>query len=97
MTFHSDLTSAGSVFIICPQCGKADGHRYGCANFPAIERVIAINEKHEAERQRMMHGLNQAIVLIGIAALFGLAVMHGAEQSHRIALDHQEQEHVYRR
>lgn len=63
----------------------------------AIARAIAINDKHEAERQRMQRALNQAIVLIGIAALFGLAVMHGAEQSHRIALDLQEQEHVQRR
>lgn len=59
-----------------------------------IARVAAINAKHEAERQRMIEVLNQAIVLIGVLTLFGLAVMHGAEQSRKIALDRQEQEHV---
>jgi len=62
-----------------------------------IARVAAINAKHEAERQRMIRGLNQAIVLIGVLTLFALAVMHGDEQSHRIVLDRQEIEHVYRR
>lgn len=62
-----------------------------------IARVAAINAKHEAERQRMIQGLNQAIVLIGVLTLFGLAVMHGAEQSRKIALDRQDIEHALAR
>jgi len=60
----------------------------------AIERAIAINANHETERLKLIDALNKAIVVIGVLTLFGLAVMHGAEQSRKIALDQQEITHV---
>jgi hypothetical protein len=60
----------------------------------AIERAIAINANHETERLKLIDALNKAIVVIGVFTIFGLAVMHGAEQSRKFVLDRQEQEHV---
>jgi hypothetical protein len=62
-----------------------------------IQRAIALNDKIHAERLRMIDALNKAIVVIGTLSMFGIAVMAGAEQSRKIALDRQEIEHVYRR
>jgi len=60
----------------------------------AIERAIAINAKHETERLKLIDAINKAIVVIGVLTIFGLAVMHGAEQSRKFVLDQQEITHV---
>lgn len=62
-----------------------------------IQRAIALNDKIHAERLRMIDAINKAIVVIGVLSIFAIAVMHGAEQSHKIALDRQEIEHALAR
>lgn len=62
-----------------------------------IQRAIALNDKLEAERLRIMDAISKAIVVIGMLALLGIAVVAGAEQSRKIALDRQEIEHAVAR
>jgi hypothetical protein len=62
-----------------------------------IQRAIELNDKIHAERLRMIDALNKAIVVIGVIALFGLAVMHGAGQSRGFVLDQRERNVTWKR
>jgi hypothetical protein len=65
----------------------------------AIERAIALNDSMQAERQRMIAGLNQAIALFGCAVVVFLSfALVGAPEMSRGDQNNQENGiYVYRR
>ncbi len=57
-----------------------------------VDRAKAINTKMEAERRRMITGLNQAVVVIILLTVAGLWALSQADQRiHRQQLEQQEQ------
>lgn len=56
-----------------------------------VDRAKAINAKMEAERRRMIAGLNQAVVVIILFTVAGFwALSHADQRLHRQALENQE-------